>query len=79
MDAVIIGVDVAGKKLDVAIRPTDERFVVERNAAGLDGLIARLAALNVAVIGLEATGGLETVVAASLSAAGLPVVIVNPA
>ena len=79
MDAVIIGVDVAGKKLDVAIRPTGECFVVERHAAGLDGLVARLAALNVAVIGLEATGGLETVVAASLSAAGLPVVIVNPA
>jgi len=30
-------------------------------------------------VGLEATGGYETVVAASLSAAGLPVVVVNPA
>jgi len=30
-------------------------------------------------VGLEATGGYETVVVASLSAAGLPVVVVNPA
>ena len=42
-------------------------------------LQARLGALRVAIVGLEATGGYETVVAASLSAAGLPVVVVNPA
>ena len=79
MDAVIIGIDVAKDKLDVAFRPSGECFVVGRDIAGIAGLVARLKACNVAVIGLEATGGLETVVAASLSAAGLPVVIVNPA
>jgi transposase len=31
------------------------------------------------VVALEATGGFETVAAAALSAAGLPVVVVNPA
>ena len=79
MDALIIGIDVAKDKLDVAVRPTGESFVVSRDSAGIDGLIARLRALKAAVVGLEATGGFETVVAASLSAAGLPVVIVNPA
>jgi len=79
MDAVIVGIDVAKDKLDVAVRPSGERFVVSRAEAGLEELTNRLGALGVAVVSLEATGGYETVVAASLSAAGLPVVVVNPA
>ena len=42
-------------------------------------MIARLAPLAPAAVAVEATGGFETVVAASLGAAGLPVVVVNPA
>lgn len=79
MDAVIVGIDVAKDKLDVAVRPSGERFVVSRTEAGIEELKERLRKLAPAVVGLEATGGYETVVAASLSAAGLPVVIVNPA
>ncbi len=47
--------------------------------AGLEALAARLAPLAAAAVALEATGGFETVVAATLAAAGLPVVVVNPA
>ena len=79
MDAVIIGIDVAKDKLDVGVRPSGERFVVSRTETGLEELTDRLREFGVAVVGLEATGGYETVVAASLSAAGLPVVVVNPA
>ena len=79
MDAFIVGIDVAKDKLDVAVRPSGERFVVSRDEAGLAELRDRLGKLRVALVGLEATGGYETVVAASLSAAGLPVVVVNPA
>ena len=79
MDAVIVGIDVAKDKLDVGVRPSGERFVVARTEAGLKELNNRLSKLGAAVVGLEATGGYETVVAASLSAAGLPVVVVNPA
>jgi transposase len=63
----------------VAVRPSGERFVVLRTDAGIEELRERLRRLAPAVVGLEATGGYETVVAASLSAAGLPVVVVNPA
>ena len=42
MDKVIIGIDVSKDRLDVAVRPGGEAFVVERNAGGLDALIARL-------------------------------------
>jgi transposase len=63
----------------VGARPSGERFVVARTEAGLEELKNRLGKLKVAVVGLEATGGYETVVAASLAAVGLPVVVVNPA
>jgi transposase len=79
MDTIIVGIDVAKNRLDVAVRPGGEVFVVERNAAGLEQLTARLGALMPRLVALEATGGFETVAAAALAAAGLPVVIVNPA
>ena len=76
---VFVGIDVSKNKLDVALWPSGEGFVVERNAKGLNSLCARLAALAPATIALEATGGFETVVAAALAAAGLPAAVVNPA
>ena len=62
-----------------AVRPSGERFVVARNGAGLDELVARLKMLKPYLIVLEATGGFETVVVAALAAAGLPVAVANPA
>lgn len=79
MEKVTVGIDVSKDRLDIAIRPGGEVFVVERNAAGLDGLVERLRPLAPHLVALEATGGFETVVAAALSAAGLPLVVVNPA
>jgi transposase len=79
MENIIVGIDVSKDRLDVAVRPAGEFFVVERNAAGLEQLIERLQAVSPRIVALEATGGFETVVAAALASAGLPVVIVNPA
>jgi transposase len=79
MDALVVGIDVSKVQLDVHVRPSAESFVVPRNGAGLDELIARLQAIASAVIAVEATGGLECVVTAALAGAGLPVVVVNPA
>lgn len=79
MDTIVVGIDVSKDRLDVALRPSGERFAVSRDAAGLDGLVARLTPLAPAAVAVEATGGYETVVAASLAAAGLAVVVVNPA
>ena len=79
MDTVVVGIDVSKDRLEVAVRPSGERFTVSRDASGLGALITRLKPLAVSIIALEATGGYETVVAASLAAAGLPVVVVNPA
>lgn len=79
MEPLFVGIDVSKDRLDVALRPTGEVFAVERNAAGLAALIEKLQPLAPALVALEATGGFETVAAAALAAAGLPLVVVNPA
>ena len=63
----------------MAVRPTGEGFVFKRTAAGIEDLVAWLKTLSPALVAIEATGGFETVVAAGLASAGLPVVVVNPA
>ena len=79
MDRIIVGIDVSKDRLDVVVRPSRETFAVERNAAGVEKLAARLRELSPHIVALEATGGFETMVAAALGAAGLPLAIVNPA
>ena len=78
MEALFVGIDVSKDQLDVHIRPVAEVFTVGRDAAGIEALIGCLAPFGVKIIGIEATGGLETVVAAGLASAGQPVVVVNP-
>jgi transposase len=79
MDMITVGIDVSKDRLDVAVRPSDEVFVIGRNAAGLDQLIVRLRELGPQIVALEASGGYETIATAALASAGLPVVVVNPA
>jgi transposase len=77
-DAPWIGIDVAKAWLDVA-RDGEER--VERlpnDAEGIAALVATLVARTPQLVVLEATGGHETAVTASLVAAGLAVAVVNP-
>ena len=79
MDAIVVGIDVSKDRLDVHVHPSGESFAVARKAEGLEALLTRIAPLGVAAVGVEATGGFESIVAASLSAAGLPIIVVNPA
>ena len=79
MENVIVGIDVSKKSLDVHVRPAGQAFVVARDGQGLEELIERLGALGPTLVALEATGGFETVVAAALAGAQLPIVVVNPA
>lgn len=76
---VFVGIDVSKDRLDVHVLPEGQAFAVARNGEGLEELNRRLAPMTPRVVGLEATGGFEQVVAASLSAAGLPLVVINPA
>jgi transposase len=54
-------------------------FNVPRTDTGIEALTARLLELKPTYVALEATGGLERIVVASLASAGLPVVLINPA
>ncbi len=80
MDAtVVVGIDVSKDRLDVAVRPGGDAFFVKRDGEGIAALVEKLGPLKPAAVAVEATGGFETVVAAGLAGAGLPVVVVNPA
>jgi transposase len=75
---VYIGIDVSKKQLDVAIRPGNDFFQVANDDLGLAALVQRLVSLQPQLILLEASGGFETLAAASLRQADLPAQIINP-
>jgi transposase len=79
MDTIVVGIDVSKDRLDVHVRPAGAVLSYSRDAAGIEALIGELGGLAPQLIAVEATGGFETVVVASLAAAALPVVMVNPA
>ena len=73
-----VGIDVAKAQLDIALRPSWERWAVPNDAGGVVMLVERLQALHPTLIVLEATGGLERAATAALATASLPVVVVHP-
>jgi transposase len=73
-----VGIDVSKDQLDVHVRGSGDTFVVARTGPGLDQLVERLEALAPNLVVLEATGGFEITVAATLAAAHLPLAVVNP-
>src|SRR5262245_43426779 len=73
-----VGIDVAKAQLDIALRPSGERWAVPNDASGVATLVDRVQPLHPTLMVLEATGGLERAATSALAAAGLPVVVVNP-
>lgn len=75
---IFVGIDVSKERLDVAMRPSGERYWVTNDKAGIEVLIQRLREIQPSLIVLEATGGFEHSVTRALTSAELPVVVVNP-
>jgi transposase len=75
---VFVGVDISKASLDVAVLPSGELWQVANEPSQISQCSKRLAELSPRLIVMEATGGLEMPVAAAVSRAGLPVVVVNP-
>jgi len=73
-----VGIDVAKGHVAVHVRPDGIAFNCKTDPPGLRGLLARLQPLEPTLIVMEATGGYEAVVAATLAEAGLRVAVVNP-
>ena len=76
--ALFVGIDVSQDRLDLAVRPTGETRQVVHDPAGTGAMTEYLKKLGPQLVVVEATGGLETAVAAELAAEGLPVVVANP-
>jgi transposase len=76
--AVYVGIDVARDHLVGHVRPLDQRFVFDNNAAGCRALVTALKRLRPHRIVLEPTGGYERAALAALRAAGLAAYLVNP-
>ena len=78
-EPLYVGIDVSKAALDVDLRPTTHpRWSVPNDEKGIGELVRRLGALSPNLVVLEASGGLEVALVASLGAPRLPVVVVNP-
>ena len=77
-EVIYVGIDVAKAQVDVAVRPTGDRWEVSYDDAGVGKLVSQMGDLGPAMVLLEASGGLELPLVAALAAASLPVVVVNP-
>lgn len=75
---VFVGIDVSKARLDVGVRPSDERTSVPYDAHGITTLIAQLPQVQPTRIVMEATGGLERLLLRALVDAALPVIVVTP-
>ena len=73
-----VGIDVAKAGMDIAVFPSDERWAISNDDAGIRKLVSRLKTLEPALVLLEASGGLELPLVAALAVEDLPVVVVNP-
>ena len=75
---IYVGIDGAKAQLDIAVRPTGDRWAIPNTEAGRQDVLTRLTALPPTLVLVDAAGGLELPLVAALAAAALPVVVVNP-
>lgn len=79
-ELIFVGIDVSKATLEVAMDDSGKTRTFGNDEAGLTALVAELRAVapHVAVVLLEATGGLERAAATTLCASGFAVMVVNP-
>ena len=77
-ESIYVGIDVAKAQVDVAVRPTDDRWEVSHDETGVRQLVSQLKTLEPVMVLLEASGGLEVPLVAAKAADAVPVVVVNP-
>lgn len=76
-ETIFVGIDVSKQRLDIALSD-GQQWSCANQEGDFQELAARLTGARVGLVVLEASGGYEGSAVASLSAAGLPVVVVNP-
>lgn len=77
-EAQWVGIDVSQAWLDVALRPAGTYLRVSNQQPGWAELLAQLQPLEVKLVVLESTGGMERGIVQQLQRQGLPVALINP-
>jgi len=75
---VFVGIDVAKETVEVAVRPSGERWEEGNDEKGRKTLVQRLRDLSPALVVMEATGGYEAELALALTGASISVRVLNP-
>lgn len=78
MDKIYAGIDVSKATLDVAVTSQKEIKTFSNGEDGIKQIVSYLRKRRPILTVMEATGGLERLLAASLVEATIPVVVVNP-
>lgn len=73
-----IGIDVSKAHLDVHLEPQGKQWRSTNDASGIAEIVQALSLVSVALVVLEATGGLEQAIAQAVAKAGIAVVVTNP-
>lgn len=73
-----VGIDVSKASLDIAVSSEIDQFSANNDIDGFEAIASALKKHCVALVLMEATGGLEAAVACSLQMEGYDVVVVNP-
>lgn len=77
-DPLYLGIDISQANLDIYIETQDQYFQIPNTEKGIAQFIQSLSSLDSIRVVLEATGGLERLVVATLNAHGVSVSIANP-
>jgi len=75
---VFVGIDVSKNQLDVHVRSSGEAWSTGNDPKAHAALATKLAALAPSLVVLEATGGYQAAIAATLAASNIRVAVVNP-
>lgn len=74
---IYIGIDIAKAYCDICVHGNSTRFRFERTEAGIVLLREKICSLQPTLVVLEATGGMEMIVATALALAEVPLAILN--
>jgi transposase len=73
-----VGIDVSKATLDIFIDSAGQGWQIPYDEPELDALITKLQEYKPGLVVIEATGGLEVLIATTLAGKGFPVAVVNP-
>lgn len=77
-EKLFVGIDVGKYHVEIALSDEGDVSRFKNDDEGIEGILGLLKGRNVGLVALEATGGYERQILASLLGAGIPAVAVNP-